>query len=312
MKLEIKKIGKKLLSVAVVVAMSSSLAFAQGPKHMDKSKHKEMRKEVREYVKENIYPVIREKRQEFDQFLSEEEKKNIASYRTQLKELRPKMMELKKEMHKSMKSGDEMPQSRKEEMWILEGKTKEIIHKARLIAKAHHEELMKLKGEDKSQGEEWRKDLMEIKKKYMGEISHDKINKEHSSKGDFKHHRGHHKGHHRGGMLKKLHDPATFILMDPNGKMPSFLDKDNSKEESKIFPNPASSESTVAYTIKKSGMVKIELLNQEGDVIRLVENSHKEKGEHKVTTNVSNLESGTYFYRITSKKGVEMKRLLIK
>lgn len=77
------------------------------------------------------------------------------------------------------------------------------------------------------------------------------------------------------------------------------------------YPNPVSSETTVDFTIPKSGIVTLRLLNILGDEIRTVFSEYFESGLHHYTMNVSNLPNGTYIYEMTTPDGMISKHMQI-
>lgn len=77
------------------------------------------------------------------------------------------------------------------------------------------------------------------------------------------------------------------------------------------YPNPFNPSTTIAFSIKKAGHVKIELFNVLGQRVKTVVNQHYAAGTHKVELNVPDLTSGMYFYRMTAGDFVAMKKFVL-
>ncbi|MDD4309825.1 MAG: FlgD immunoglobulin-like domain containing protein, partial [Candidatus Cloacimonetes bacterium] len=69
------------------------------------------------------------------------------------------------------------------------------------------------------------------------------------------------------------------------------------------FPNPFNPETTIRYSVKESGMVKLSIYNLKGQLIRSLVNETKTSGNHRVIWNGvddrgQSVASGIYFYRM--------------
>lgn len=92
-----------------------------------------------------------------------------------------------------------------------------------------------------------------------------------------------------------------FMLMDPNA--PTVAKTAAAAAEGlslTIFPNPSTSSNTLRYELSKDSNVKVELLNVNGQVIRVLDEGSKTAGTQELKVNLSDLSAGTYFFRITS------------
>ena len=95
-------------------------------------------------------------------------------------------------------------------------------------------------------------------------------------------------------------DSVTFTL-DPRcgepfishylalGKVPSI---------DGISPNPSNGITKIYYTLPSSSYVKIELFNQLGEKLRILSSGNEMAGIHQREFDISDLSSGTYFFRI--------------
>lgn len=77
------------------------------------------------------------------------------------------------------------------------------------------------------------------------------------------------------------------------------------------YPNPFNPSTTIEYSLERDGNMEIEILDILGRRILLLVNEHKQKGDHTVVFNASNLSSGIYFYRIKSGKFVQTKKMIL-
>lgn len=66
-----------------------------------------------------------------------------------------------------------------------------------------------------------------------------------------------------------------------------------------VYPNPVTSQATIAYNIAEDANVSLEVYNQIGAKVAVVINNERNtSGQHAVTWNTSDLASGIYFYKI--------------
>ncbi|HKB87696.1 MAG TPA: T9SS type A sorting domain-containing protein, partial [Ignavibacteriaceae bacterium] len=68
------------------------------------------------------------------------------------------------------------------------------------------------------------------------------------------------------------------------------------------YPNPFNPTTTIKYSLRNSAMIKIELFNSLGELIRVAARGVKGKGTYKIFLSFDNslLSSGVYFYRLTA------------
>lgn len=65
---------------------------------------------------------------------------------------------------------------------------------------------------------------------------------------------------------------------------------------SQNYPNPFNPETKISFNIKHNGLVKIDIFDVSGSKILSIINEYLHSGFHEITTNLSNLSSGIYFY----------------
>lgn len=65
-----------------------------------------------------------------------------------------------------------------------------------------------------------------------------------------------------------------------------------------VYPNPFTSTTTIAYELKASGAVKLEVFNSLGKKVAILEDSFKPKGVHQSVFDASYLPKGLYIYKL--------------
>ena len=79
-----------------------------------------------------------------------------------------------------------------------------------------------------------------------------------------------------------------------------------------IYPSPASESVTVNYTLHVSAPISIGMYNIFGQMMKLILlQQTQDAGDYSVQTSVSNLESGTYFIKVSSANQAETKQVII-
>lgn len=135
-----------------------------------KDRNKEMQKELRQYRKENILPVLRVHRSEFDKLLTEEEKKIITDLSNRQKMLKTHQMgKEKSEMGKESKGKD--GKKGKNEMMDKQRVNfrKDCKEKLKPIIEAHKAELQKVDSDLEGQRLDWENQMKMIREKYKSD-----------------------------------------------------------------------------------------------------------------------------------------------
>lgn len=65
------------------------------------------------------------------------------------------------------------------------------------------------------------------------------------------------------------------------------------------YPNPFNPTTTITYTLERTSDVTLEIFTTAGQRVHVLEGTQL-PGEYHVTFDAANLESGTYFYRLTA------------
>ena len=76
-------------------------------------------------------------------------------------------------------------------------------------------------------------------------------------------------------------------------------------------PNPVSDQTIISYTIPKTGIVRIDILNSTGDIISTIVNNRKTTGKHSTQFHTNNLSDGIYYIRMKSNGFYQTRKMII-
>ena len=77
------------------------------------------------------------------------------------------------------------------------------------------------------------------------------------------------------------------------------------------YPNPFNPSTKIAFSLSKSGFVKLTVYNILGEEIKILVDEFKTAGEHSVNFNAKNLSTGIYFYRLDTKNSKQIRKMLL-
>jgi hypothetical protein len=80
---------------------------------------------------------------------------------------------------------------------------------------------------------------------------------------------------------------------------------------SQAYPNPFNPSTTIKYALPAAGSVRIRVMNQIGQTVRVLTDGMQESGYHQVTFDATGLASGVYFYQIEAGKFVDTKKVVL-
>ena len=80
---------------------------------------------------------------------------------------------------------------------------------------------------------------------------------------------------------------------------------------SQNYPNPFNPTTTIEYSILQAGVVTIKIYDILGREVTTLVNEEKQRGNHVVKFNASNLSSGIYLYRLQAGSFVETKKMIV-
>jgi len=232
---------------------------------------------IRKYVKENIFPVLREARAEFDEKLSADEKNTIADVREQLRQ-----------KHQEMRSQGDMPPPPEGEGPHRRGMiaNREVADQLMDIMNAHKEELKQIHEELKPSAEKWHEDI-----KALHEASDDR--------------------HPRRGGFGRMMSPMHFLLMDPDREMPE-PEQEPTLIEAFVSPNPGVDMNQLHLTTSKKENLRIQVLDFNGHLVKTVMDGSVDEGEHTFSVDNTDLGEGIYYYVIITPSNQQILRFIIK
>jgi hypothetical protein len=82
------------------------------------------------------------------------------------------------------------------------------------------------------------------------------------------------------------------------------------------YPNPFNPSTTISYSLGEQGNVKLNIYNIKGQLVKTLVSEVKEAGRYKVIwngddNNLGKVSSGVYFYRMETKTGCVVKKMLL-
>ena len=80
---------------------------------------------------------------------------------------------------------------------------------------------------------------------------------------------------------------------------------------SSIYPNPASEETTIEFTLAKTTRVSLKVFDMNGKSINEIFNGIMQSGEHSVKLNVDQFPKGIYLVRMITESGTENLKLIV-
>jgi len=106
--------------------------------------------------------------------------------------------------------------------------------------------------------------------------------------------------------------PITlFTLPDPVEVVDVEVGIPNEFKLEQNYPNPFNPTTRIFYSIKEAGLVSLSVYDILGNEVSVLVNEDKAPGSYSVTFNAANLPSGIYFYKLTSGRFSETKKLIL-
>ncbi len=300
---------RKLLGLSVLVGGMALHAVAQpGHPHGPAS---EFRKEEREYVKTKVVPALHQQRQQLEQELAPADRTQLATYRTQLKDLTKREMALHQAAHAAARSAvsDTTMHHRGRpeptpEMQAARTERREIMQQVAQLAQKYQANIARIAAELKPQQAQWATDLRAIRQRNQP------VERAASVPGGDATAVLTHPSPRPGHGLREVYllpRPTAFLLLDPGTATPA----EEETVATSLYPNPVAPTSQLQYEVKQAGPVTVQILDKNGNTLRTaVQAAQQEKGSHSEAIDLSNLSSGTYFYKVTTSTGTETKRFV--
>lgn len=84
-----------------------------------------------------------------------------------------------------------------------------------------------------------------------------------------------------------------------------------SSEITESYPNPFNNSTVVNYNITQAGEIKLAVYNAKGEIVRTLFNGRVNAGVYNSTFNADGLNSGLYFYRLTTPAGISTRKVML-
>jgi len=104
-------------------------------------------------------------------------------------------------------------------------------------------------------------------------------------------------------LIKTDENGVTSIDPDLSGIITNYDLKQN-------YPNPFNPTTTIRFNLKVKSNIKISVFNSKGELLLTLFEGTKDKGNHSINFDASYLNSGVYFYRLTSDGKAQTKKML--
>lgn len=255
-----------------------------------KADRKALQEELKSYRDQNILPIMLQQRAKLESKIAEEDKATITALRVKVEARKSDRADQTNKKGRRMTGVNERNQEDREAI-------KALLNTYKADIKILFEEI-----EDKT--ELWKNDLKAIAAKYAPENNAERGENTRSGRRDGK----------RGGKKPgpgKIISTISFLLLDPGTATSSLQQQLEPAIKLSIFPNPALYASTIQYDIARASNVRIELLNDQGKVIKVLEDNYREQGTFNLSVDTSNLREGLYYISITDNNGKQTQQLVI-
>ena len=119
-----------------------------------------------------------------------------------------------------------------------------------------------------------------------------------------------------GGDFTDSTNGANFFAMKIKQKLGTGIQQSNNNLPSQYFlsqnfPNPFNPITQIEFSIPKSGIVKLEIFDVLGRKVKELLNQDLSLGSYTVNFDASNLSSGIYYYRLSTKEFIQMKKAVL-
>ncbi|MBA2406862.1 MAG: T9SS type A sorting domain-containing protein, partial [Chitinophagales bacterium] len=105
----------------------------------------------------------------------------------------------------------------------------------------------------------------------------------------------------------------SVITMGPDFTTPPmrFGEDVNTSFEVEVFPNPASENATISFSLDEESQVRIALMDVNGKLIKEIANAKYSEGIYQLSFNSKDLSSGVYLIQLTTNEELVSKKLVI-
>ncbi len=105
-------------------------------------------------------------------------------------------------------------------------------------------------------------------------------------------------------MKAEWEDYVSSVSENPNALVKGFQLEQN-------YPNPFNPSTSIAFTLAKAGVAKLEVFNALGQKIATLANGKRSAGQHSVIWDARNAPSGLYFYKLEAGEFLQMRKMVL-
>ncbi|MGZ6416714.1 MAG: T9SS type A sorting domain-containing protein, partial [Bacteroidia bacterium] len=107
-------------------------------------------------------------------------------------------------------------------------------------------------------------------------------------------------------------DTIYRVYIIPNNTLATGINEtSNSIQNTMLFPNPATQNTTLLFNLKNTGEIKITLFDITGKEMMLIADEEMQKGNQQININTSKLSAGIYICKVQSDGGERLLKLVI-
>ncbi|MFO7810406.1 MAG: T9SS type A sorting domain-containing protein, partial [Candidatus Delongbacteria bacterium] len=77
------------------------------------------------------------------------------------------------------------------------------------------------------------------------------------------------------------------------------------------YPNPFNPETEISFSLKNETFITLELFNTSGQLIKVLYEGKHSSGDHKIKIDASDLESGTYYYKLENEVSSIIRKMTV-
>ena len=98
----------------------------------------------------------------------------------------------------------------------------------------------------------------------------------------------------------------AFLLVKGIEGLDDEINSDRGLHNLFVYPVPALDRQTVSFAIKTSGHTTVEIISQDGKVLKNIFSGKLEAGEYNMEAVINNIQTDMFFYRVSGKDGVSI------
>lgn len=326
---------KTIFKVSGFIAIAILFSLSTNAQPFGMGQNPEVFAEVQEYVTSNIFPVLSEKRTDFNDELSAEEIEQINDLIAQLETIREELgfpIGMHQGMGQGFKQGKGFGKGHKkgngqgfgcgncdgtglgqgngenfEQMQEFHEQIKEIMLQAKEISDNHITEIEAIMTELEPQKEIWKSDIEQIFSDHGIDIENIENHRAKMRK-NFQSEECEDLRPEEFNPFERMFLPHVFVLMDYNNNL--LL---NSELKSvSIFPNPATENFTIDFELEETASITLKIMDNSGNLVEQIDLGDLSVGTYEKEINSSAYNKGIYFVVIETETGKTTRKVIIK